>query len=353
MTEMPLLDIVRAGEHALAERSPTRLTMRRESSMRTVQLGQTDLQVSAIAFGTWAFGGDWGQADVQESKDAIHHALELGVNLFDCAQGYGFGVAEKLLGESLRERTRREEVVIATKGGLRMEGDRLLRDAGRQWLRAGVESSLRSLGTDYIDLYQVHWPDLHTPPEETAGVLEELVAEGKIRHAGVSNYDVDQMQALGRFGRVETLQPPYHMFRRDVEETLPYAAAHNIGVLAYGPLAHGLLSGRVRQDTTFDADDWRSKSPDFTGETFRKNLAIVDRLNGFARERGLSLPQLAVSWTLANPAVQVAIVGARRPSQLDGTAPAADIVLTQAELWEIDTILQDAVPVSGPNPEGM
>jgi aryl-alcohol dehydrogenase-like predicted oxidoreductase len=144
----------------------------------------------------------------------------------------------RLLAEALRERTRREEVIIATKGGLRMDGDRLLRDASRRWLREGVESSLRNLGTDYIDLYQVHWPDLRTPPEETAGTLEELVGEGKIRHVGVSNHDVDQMQALGRFGRVETLQPPYHLSRRDVEETLlPYAAEHDIGVLAYGPLA--------------------------------------------------------------------------------------------------------------------
>jgi aryl-alcohol dehydrogenase-like predicted oxidoreductase len=238
--------------------------------MRQVRLGQTGLQVSAIAFGTWSFGGDWGAADLQESKDAIHHALELGISLFDTAQGYGFGAAEQLLGEALRERTRREEVIIATKGGLRMDGDRLLRDASKRWLREGVESSLRNLGTDYIDIYQVHWPDLHTPPEETAGALEGLVGEGKIRHVGVSNYDVDQMQALGHFGRVETLQPPYHLFRRDIEETiLPYTAEHDIGVLVYGPIAHGLLSGRMTESTTFDPDDWRSKSPDFTGETFR------------------------------------------------------------------------------------
>jgi aryl-alcohol dehydrogenase-like predicted oxidoreductase len=322
--------------------------------MRQVRLGQTDLKVSAIAFGTWAFGGDWGAADLKESTDAIHHAVELGINLFDTAQGYGFGAAEQVLGEALRERTRREEVVIATKGGLRMDGDRLLRDASRRWLRQGVDSSLRNLGTDYIDLYQVHWPDLHTPSEETAGALEELVAEGKIRHAGVSNYDADQLRALGRHGRVETLQPPYHLLRRDIEEAiLPYAAEHDIGVLVYGPLAHGLLSGRMTPSTSFDADDWRGKSPDFTGETFRRNLAVVERLKGFARRRDLSLPQLAVAWTLANPAVQVAVVGARRPSQLDGTAPAADIELTQADLAEIDAILTDAVPVWGPHPEGM
>ena len=226
--------------------------------MRKVRLGQTDLQVSVIAFGTWAFGGDWGAPDLQESKDAIQHAVELGINFFDTAQAYGFGASEQLLADALFERTRREDVIIATKGGLRKDGDRLLRDAGRQWLRAGVESSLRNLRTDYIDLYQVHWPDPHTPPEETAAALEELVGEGKIRHVGVSNYDVDQMEALGRCGRVETLQPAYHLFHRDIEDKiLSYTAEHDIGVLVYGAIAHGLLSGRLTASTTFDAADWR------------------------------------------------------------------------------------------------
>jgi aryl-alcohol dehydrogenase-like predicted oxidoreductase len=322
--------------------------------MRRVRLGQTNLEVSRIAFGTWAFGGDWGAADLQDAKDSIHRALELDINLFDTAQGYGFGAAEQVLGEALREWARREDVVIATKGGLRMEGDRLLRDASRRWLREGVESSLRSLGTDYIDLYQIHWPDLHTPPEETAAALEELIAEGKIRHAGVSNYDVQQMEALGRTGRVETLQPPYHLFRREIEDAiLPYAAEHDIGVLVYGPMAHGLLAGRMTPSTTFQPDDWRSKSPDFTGETFARNLAVVERLKGFADQRGISLPQLAVAWTLAHPAVHVAIVGAHRPPQLDGTAPAADVELSAADLEQIDAIFADAVPVWGPHPEGM
>src|SRR6266540_2221971 len=285
--------------------------------MRQVRLGQTDLQVSRIAFGTWAFGGDWGASDLQDSKDSIHRALELGINLFDTAQGYGFGVAEQVLGEALRERTRREDVVIATKGGLHMEGGRRVRDASGRWLRAGVEASLRSLGTDYIDIYQVHWPDLHTPPEETAEALGELVREGKIRHAGVSNYDVDQIAALGRYGRVDTLQPPYHLFRREIEDkVLPYTA-----------------------------------EPDFSGETFRRNLAVVERLKGFARERDVSLPELAVAWTLAHPGVHVAIVGARRPSQLDGTAPAADLELTGSDLQQIEAIFADAVPVRGPHPE--
>jgi len=322
--------------------------------MRYVRLGQTDLQVSAIAFGTWAFGGDWGTADLEEGQDAIEYALSLGINLFDTAQGYGFGVAEELLGRALRERADREDVIIATKGGLRMDGDRVVRDASRDWLRKGVESSLRHLDTDYIDIYQVHWPDLHTPPQETAEALAELVAEGKIRHVGLSNYDAAQMETFGRFGPVHTLQPPYHLFRREIEDTvLPYTAAHDIGVLVYGPMAHGLLSGQLTESTTFDADDWRSHSTDFTGATFHRNLAVVEQLKEFAQQRDITLPQLAVAWTLANPAVHVAIVGARRPGHLTETAAAADITLSEPDLKEIDEILIDAVPVWGPHPEGM
>jgi aryl-alcohol dehydrogenase-like predicted oxidoreductase len=200
-------------------------------------------------------------------------------------------------------------VFVATKGGLRVDGGWLLRDASAQWLRAGVESSLRNLGTDYIDLYQVHWPDEHTRAEETAGALEALVREGKIRHIGVSNYDVKQMEELARFGKVETVQPPYHLFRRDIEdEILPYAMDHDIGVLAYGAMAHGLLTGTMTPETRFAPDDWRAQSPDFAGETFRRNLAVVERLKKVAEDRGITLPQLAVAWTLAQPAVQVTVL---------------------------------------------
>jgi aryl-alcohol dehydrogenase-like predicted oxidoreductase len=235
-----------------------------------------------------------------------------------------------------------------------MDGDHLVRDASRAWLRSGVEASLRHLGTDYIDIYQVHWPDLHTPPEETAAALRELITEGKIRHAGVSNYDTDQMNALGHFGRVETLQPPYHLFRRGIEDSvLPYTAQHDIGVLVYGPLAHGLLSGRMTPVTTFAADDWRGKSHDFTGPTFHQNLTVVGRLKRIAEEREITLPQLAVAWTLANPSVHVAIVGARRAGHVDETAAAADIELSDADLKEINEVLRDVAPVQGPRPEGM
>jgi aryl-alcohol dehydrogenase-like predicted oxidoreductase len=324
--------------------------------MKTTTLGMTNLEVSRIAFGTWQLGGEWGHFDEEEAIAAIRRARSLGVSFFDTAQAYGFGASERMLGRALRDDLdhRRDEVVIATKGGLRMDGNTLVRDAGANWLRAGVESSLRNLGTDYIDLYQVHWPDPRTPAEETAAALDGLVAAGKIRHAGVSNYGVEEMEQFRAFGRLETLQPPYHLFRRSIEDdVLPYAAEHDIGVLAYGPLAHGLLSGRMTAATTFGPDDWRSKSPDFTGATFRRNLQVVDRLKEFARERGIALPELAVAWTLANPAVEVTLLGARRPSQLENTAAAVDLHLSPADLGEIDALLAGAAPVWGPHPEGM
>src|ERR1700716_542571 len=211
---------------------------RHDVVMKHIRLGRSDLQVSRIAFGTWQLGGDWGTFDEETAITAIQHARELGVNFFDTAQAYGFGKSEALLGRALRDELKRdrESLVIATKGGINPGSERA-RDAGRAWLRQGVEESLRYLDLDYIDLYQVHWPDADTPAEETANALQELVDEGKIRHVGVSNYNTEQLAAFDKTRPVETLQPPYHLFRRAIEEDpLPYAREHNIGVLVYSPL---------------------------------------------------------------------------------------------------------------------
>ena len=221
----------------------------------------TDLEVFPIAFGTWQLGGDWGRFDEDEAVAAIRQARDLGVNLFDTAQGYGFGASERVLGKALRDEldNHRNEVVIATKGGLRMTGGQgrgLVRDSSPEWLRKGVDSSLEALGVDHIDVYQVHWPDSKIPFAETAGALQELVEEGKIRHVGVSNYDAAQMAEFAGTRAVETLQPPYDLFRRGIEaQILPYAGEHDIGVLVYGALAHGLLTGTMDENTTFAQDD--------------------------------------------------------------------------------------------------
>ena len=327
--------------------------------MEYTQFGRTSLRVSKISYGTWQFGGDWGHVEHSQwdaGKATVQKALELGINFFDTAQAYGFGLAERMLGEALQPYLRglREDIVLATKGGLRMEGDKLLRDSSARWIRQGVEQSLGNLGVDYIDLYQIHWPDPNMPFEETASTLDQLVHEGKIRYVGVSNYNVAQMQAFERTRKLDALQPPYSLFRREIEqEILPYTRQHGIGVLVYGALAHGLLAGTFTPQTTFAADDWRSKSAIFHGEIFQRNLAVVEQLKHLAEREEMTVAQLAIAWVLAQPAIDVAIVGAHNPEQLAQTALAGNIHLTQDTLQEIERIMREAVPIGGPAPEGM
>jgi aryl-alcohol dehydrogenase-like predicted oxidoreductase len=323
--------------------------------MRTVTLGRTGLEVSRICYGAWPLGGDWGAVDEASAIAAVRRARSLGVNFFDTAQAYGFGASERLLGKALRDDLdrRRDEVVIATKGGVRVAGPARVRDSSSGWIRRGVEESLDALGVDHIDLYQIHWPDPDTPFAETAGTLDELVEQGKIRHVGVSNFSVPQIAELSRRLSVETLQPPYHLFRTDVEaEVLPYCREHDIGVLAYGPLGHGLLTGAMHASTTFARDDWRSGSDLFRGEAFRRNLEIVGELDRFARERlGRSVSELAIAWVLSHPAVHVAIVGSRRAEHVEQAVRAADLELNEDDREEITRIAAGAVAVAGPSPE--
>lgn len=319
--------------------------------MEQIRLGRSSMQVSRLAFGTWQLGGEWGPTDEAEAVAAIRRAADRGITLFDTAQGYGFGASEQLLAKALQGITP-DTVFVATKGGLRPTGDGLVRDSSPAWIRKGVDESLQALRRDHIDLYQVHWPDPATPFADTAGALAELVALGKVRHVGVSNFDAGQMEAFSATLPVETLQPPYHLFRRGIEEAiLPYTAAHDIGVLVYGPLAHGLLGGRLNEDTVFPSGDWRGSSPDFRGSTFRRNLAAVEQLRRLAADVAVTLGQLAVAWTLANPAVHVAIVGTRDPRHVDEAVAAAEIKLDHEVMGRIEQIMADTTAVTGPSPE--
>ena len=323
--------------------------------MEFTEFGDSGMRVSRICFGTWAFGGEWGEQDLAANTAAVRKALDLGINFFDTAQAYGFGLAERFLGQALQPEihTKRQELVLATKGGLRQAGDQLVRDSSRAWLRQGLESSLRALGTDYVDLYLIHWPDPKTPVADVAATLGEFVAEGKVRFVGGSNLSLSQIQAFEEVRHLDGIQPPYHLFRREIEaDILPYCDQHHIGVQAYGPLAHGLLTGRYRPTTTFPASDWRSKSDIFRGEPFKRNLEVVEQLQQFARQRNCTLPQLAVAWVLAHPAVDCAIVGALNPTEIADTAAGASIHLTSDELQTIDRIMRAAAPVGGPSPEG-
>jgi aryl-alcohol dehydrogenase-like predicted oxidoreductase len=322
--------------------------------MRYIRLGRSDLQVSRICFGTWQLGGDWGHTDEKAAIRAIRRAADRGINFFDTAQGYGFGASERLLAAALDGMERRQ-VIIATKGALRPTAHGVVRDGSPEWIRRGVAESLKALNTDYIDLYQVHWPDPRVALERTAAALAELVAAGTIRHVGVSNFDAAQMEEFSATLPVETLQPPYHLFRREIEDSiLPYTSTRDIGVLVYGPLAHGLLGGGMNEATRFAPDDWRSKSDVFSGEHYRRNLRIVSALERFAEfELGTTVNRLAIAWTLANPAVHVAIVGTRNPEHVDDAVAAAELVLDRDVLRQIEGIVSDEVPVGGPTPESV
>lgn len=324
--------------------------------MEYTVVGETGLEVSRIGFGTWQPRGPRGPVEEEAAEGAFRRALDLGINFFDTAQAYDFGASEGRVARALRDQIRsdRESLVLAAKGGLRPADGGRVRDAGGAVLRQGLESSLERLGTDYVDLYQVHWPDPETPAEETAAALQQFVDEGKVRYVGVSNYNARQMHEIERHIKLDTLQPPYHIFRREVEKhVLPYCEAHGIGTLACGPLAHGLLSGRYNEDTTFDPDDWRSESSAFTGEVFAHNLEVVDRLKKFGFDRDMSVAQVAIAWVLSHPGVDVAIVGARRPEQIDEAAEAGDIFLEPEELEEIAELIDDAIEIGGARPEGI
>jgi aryl-alcohol dehydrogenase-like predicted oxidoreductase len=319
--------------------------------MRYIELGRSGLRVSRICFGTWQFGGDWGAVDRDGGIAAVRAALDQGVTFFDTAQAYGFGDSEALLAEALGDDIHRDDVIVATKGGLRLDGTRVLRDASPAYLRDGVEQSLRELGVEAIDLYQVHWPDRGTPFEETGAALQALKDEGKIRHVGVSNFSPAEMEELSAAVEVETDQPPYNLFNRGIEEdVLPWAREQDVGLLVYGPLSHGLLSGSFDPSKLAD-DDWRLGHEPFEGEALERNMEAVERLQEFAGARGHTLAQLAVAWVLHQPGVHVAIAGARRPAHVEGIAPAADIDLSDDELAEIDELSGNA-RAWGLSPEG-
>ena len=319
--------------------------------MQYTTLGRSDLRVSRVAFGTWELGGDWGQTDEAEAMAAIRKAVDEGITLFDTAHAYGFGASEELLARALGHN--RESLVVATKGGVRIVDGARTRDSSPTSIRQELEASLRALKTEIIDLYQVHWPDPRTPLADTAGTLAEFVTEGKIRHVGVSNFNVGQIAEFSTVLPVETLQPPYSLFRRDIEgEILPYTEKNGIGVLAYGPLAHGLLGGHIRHSTRFDPADWRQDSPVFHGASFRRNLEVVAALESYAQlEFGTSVSRLAVAWTLARPGIDVAILGTRSPVHVDDAVRATDLQLDEDALDRIDTIMSEAVPVAWPSPE--
>ncbi len=311
--------------------------------MESIVLGNSGISSSRIGLGTWAIGGwMWGGTDEAQAIATIRTALDQGISLIDTAPVYGFGTSESIVGKALSTPALRQQAVIATKAGLEWSSGKPRRDSRPERLRQELEDSLRRLRTDYIDLYQIHWPDPLVPIEDAATELSRMYRDGKIRAIGVSNFDPAQMEAFRAAAPLHTVQPPYNLFERGIDaDVLPYAAGSGLTVLAYGALCRGLLSGRITADTQFEGDDLRRSDPKFADARLRSRyIGAVRALDKLTRERfGRDVLSLAVRWVL-DRGPTVALWGARRPDQLDAVAGALDWRLDAQALQDIDAILR-------------
>jgi aryl-alcohol dehydrogenase-like predicted oxidoreductase len=316
-----------------------------EPEAEFAEIPGTAIQISRIAMGTWAIGGwMWGGTEEAESVSTIQAALDNGINLIDTAPVYGFGRSEEIVGKAIAESGQRSNVLIATKAGLDWNDGKAFRNASRARIVQEIEASLRRMRTDYIDIYQVHWPDPRVPIEETADAMFALFRQGKIRAIGVSNFSVEQMDQFRRVSPLHVLQSPYNLFERGIEaDVLPYCRQHAIATLGYGALCRGLLSGRMRMDTKFEGDDLRRNDPKFQAPRFAQYLTAVEKLDRLAKERfGKRVIHLAVRWML-DQGITTALWGARHPAQLQPVDQIAGWSLDSAAKAEIDRILREAV----------
>jgi aryl-alcohol dehydrogenase-like predicted oxidoreductase len=317
----------------------------RRDDMEFATICGTSLRISRVGLGTWAIGGwMWGGTDDVESIKTIHSAVERGVNLIDTARAYGFGRSEEIVGRAIAEGQLRSRVVIATKAGLKWKDGKVFRNASRDRILREVEDSLRRLRTDYIDIYQVHWPDPLVPIEETAGAMQVLFDQGKIRAIGVSNFSVAQIERFRRIAQLHVVQPPYNLFEREiVAELLPYCRKSELATLTYGALCRGLLSGKLQEDAHFEGDDLRLTDPKFQPPRYAQYLTAVRRLDQFARQRfGKRVIHLAVRWLLDQGAT-AALWGARHPGQLQPIDEVFGWSLDAAAKSEIGRILRESI----------
>ncbi|AJZ62088.1 aldo/keto reductase [Paraburkholderia fungorum] len=313
-------------------------------TIETIAIEGLTTPVSRIGLGTWAIGGwMWGGTDEKDSIAVIRRALDSGVNLIDTAPVYGFGASEEIVGKALADGYR-HKAVIATKVALEWQDGAVFRNSSPVRIRQEVEDTLRRLRTDYIDLYQVHWPDPLVPIEQTAAVLDDLRKEGKVLALGVSNFSPAQMDAFRRVAPLSATQPPYNLFERDIDrDVLPYAKQHGLVALAYGALCRGLLAGRIGVDTRFEGDDLRQRDPKFCEPRREQYVAAVKALDVFARENfDKSVLALAVRWVL-DRGPTIALWGARRPAQLDGIEDVFGWRLDEKAFEQIDAIVAQFV----------
>jgi myo-inositol catabolism protein IolS len=311
------------------------------------QFGRTGLKVSAVGFGCWEISGTYGRIDEGEFRRAVGAAIDGGITCFDTAEAYGMGVSEEALARALAGR--RNDVVIATKFGVGYEEMPNRRDSSRARVLASIDKSLQRLGTDHVDIYLVHWPDPLTPLDETMGALDAVVRQGKARYIGVSNFRLAQIEEAMRLRRIDVVQYAWNLFDRRMQaEIFPYCTANQIGVMAYGSLAYGMLSGTFHAGMAFDENDWRSRGGNlgslnlfrtlFGPEHFPRNLAAVEELKRLAAKYGKSLPQFALRWTLSNPVVGTALVGFRAPAEVTENLGALGWEISNADMAEIDAI---------------
>ena len=315
--------------------------------MQRRQLGYTDLQLTTVGLGTWAMGGPWqfgwGPQDDNEAIAAILEALGRGINWLDTAPVYGLGHSEELVGKALKQTS--EKPLIATKCGLlwndRREKVSCLKS---QSIRQECHASLKRLGVEVIDLYQIHWPEPAEDVEQAWEEMAKLAEEGKVRYTGVSNFKVEQIEHIQKIAPVASLQPPYNMLHREVEdELLCYCSENKIGVVVYSPMCRGLLTGKFSQERLagLPLDDHRRRNPDFHDPQFTATLQLVDQLRPIAERNGKTLAQLAISWVLRRSEVTAAIVGARRPDQIAETSAASDRDLSDKDIEEIEQLLAE------------
>lgn len=313
--------------------------------MQTRKLGWTALNLSTIGFGTWALGGgdwkwSWGAQDDQESIAAIERGISLGINWIDTAPVYGLGHSEEVVGKALKKLSKRP--IVATKCSLVWDQNKSISNCLKKAsVRAEVEASLKRLGIDVIDLYQIHWPNPDQEIEEGWSAIADLVKEGKVRYAGVCNFSVEQLKRIQPILPVASLQPPYSMIVRGIEsELLQFCAANRIGVVVYSPMQKGLLTGKFMQRAdSLAADDHRRQDPDFQEPRLNAHLELVEGLRPIAAKSGKTVANLAIAWILRRPEVTAAIVGARRPSQIEETVAGGDWTLSEQDLYAIDKLL--------------
>jgi aryl-alcohol dehydrogenase-like predicted oxidoreductase len=317
--------------------------------MDTREFGRTGVNVSPITLGSWPMSGDrYGKIDDSEAVETIRHARAAGITSFDTAPGYGAGHAEETLGAAMAGA--RDGAVVTTKCGIVPQtGGQPGRDASRASILREIDDSLRRLRTDHVDVYLVHWPDPNTPLAETMATLDEIQQAGKTRLVGVSNFDVPLLEQCLKLRPIDVVQVGYNLFDRRMErEVFPFCRAHGIGVMAYGSLAYGLLTGAFTEETTFEAADWRSNGvafgqPILGGDNFKHNVRLVNRLRDeVAKPKGLTVAQVALAWVVRNPIVTTAMVGARVPAEIEENVQAANVALSDADVAQIEAIMDQA-----------